>query len=188
MKSITKNFGKGLLVLVPLIATIYAIIKLFTFIDGLLRGILPFNIPGFGFLATLVIIITVGYLASSVLFRWFFDLIDRLFARLPLLKIFYSSIKDLIGAFVGDKKSFDKPVAVTLIPGGAAKVIGFVTRESLKNFGLEDYVAVYLPQSFNFAGNLFLFPKDQVERLKADSSDVMAFVMSGGVTAGGEKK
>ena len=72
---------------------------------------------------------------------------------------------------------------VTLAPGSAVQVIGFVTRESLDTLGLTGKVAVYLPQSYNFAGNLIIVPKEQVSPLQADSGTVMAFIVSGGITA-----
>ncbi len=62
-----------------------------------------------------------------------------------------------------------------------AKIIGFMTRENLDNFGLNDHVAVYLPQSYNFAGNVLIFPKEAVTLLNIESSDVMTFIVSGGV-------
>jgi uncharacterized membrane protein len=95
----------------------------------------------------------------------------------------YTSVKDLIGAFVGDKKSFDKPVLVTISPSSNIQVIGFITRESLENIGFSDKVGVYLPQSYNFAGNLLVVPREQVTPLDVDSGDIMAFIVSGGVTA-----
>jgi uncharacterized membrane protein len=104
-----------------------------------------------------------------------------IFTKLPLVKMIYTSVKDLIGAFVGDKKSFDKPVLVTLSPGSNIQAIGFVTRDSLGNMGFEDKVAVYLPQSYNFAGNLIVVPREQVTPIPAESGDIMAFIVSGGV-------
>jgi uncharacterized membrane protein len=104
-----------------------------------------------------------------------------MFKKLPLVKLLYTSIKDLIGAFVGDQKSFNKPVAVALVPGGPM-VLGFVTNESLESLGLAEHVAVYVPQSYNFAGNLLLFPKEQVLPIETDSSQVMTFLVSGGVS------
>ena len=95
----------------------------------------------------------------------------------------YTSIKDLIGAFVGEKKGFNKPVLVTLLPGSNIQVIGFVTQENLDNLGLIDKVAVYLPQSYNFAGNLIVAPKEQVIPINAERGSVMAFIVSGGITA-----
>jgi len=111
-------------------------------------------------------------------------LVEKVFTGLPLVKLLYSAAKDMIEAFAGDKKSFDKPVIATIAPGGAAKVVGFVTRDSLDNLGLEDHVAVYMPQSYNFAGNVLLFPKEAVTPLDIESSQAMAFVVSGGVSCG----
>ena len=101
--------------------------------------------------------------------------------RLPFVRLLYSSTRDLLNAFVGEQRRFDKPVLVTLYPGGGARAFGFVTQESLAHFGLADHVAVYLPQSYNFAGTLLVFPTAQVERVAVDSADVMAFIVSGGV-------
>ena len=85
-------------------------------------------------------------------------------------------------AFVGERKRFDKPVVVELIPGSGVMAIGFMTRESLEQFDLQNEVAIYFPQSYNFAGNLILYPKTSVRPLNAESAKVMAFVVSGGVT------
>ena len=90
----------------------------------------------------------------------------------------------MIEAFAGEKKSFDKPVLAALAPKGSAKVVGFVTRDSLENLGLEDYVAVYMPQSYNFAGNVLLFPKEAIQPLNIESSEAMAFIVSGGLSGG----
>jgi uncharacterized membrane protein len=57
-----------------------------------------------------------------------------------------------------------------------------VTQDSLDRLGLSGYAAVYFPQSYNFAGNLVVFPSAQLEPLDAASADVMAFIVSGGVT------
>nr|WP_241254499.1 DUF502 domain-containing protein [Brevibacillus sp. SYP-B805] len=172
-----------MLFVIPLAVTLYVLYKVFVTVDGLLRPYLPGpGIPGLGFVLTLVIITLVGILASNVLTRGLLSLVDRLFEKMPFVKLIYSSLKDLIGAFVGDKKSFDKPVLVRLAPDSEAKAIGFITRESLDAFGLADHVAVYFPQSYNFAGNLLIFPRTQVEPLEADSADVMAFLISGGVS------
>jgi uncharacterized membrane protein len=85
---------------------------------------------------------------------------------------------------MGEKRRFDQPVLVSLSPGGHAEAVGFVTRTDLEFLGLLDYVAVYFPQSYNFAGNLLVFPKGQVHPLEAESTEVMAFIVSGGVSGG----
>ncbi len=179
MKRISKYFFEGLLILVPFVATIWVIYIVFQKIDGLF----DFPVPGVGFVVTMLLILLVGFVTSNFLTRKLVSLADSLFSRLPLVKMIYSSIKDLLDAFVGDKKSFSKPVQVALGPDSGVRAIGFVTNDSLENLGIEGSVAVYLPQSYNFAGNLIVVPKDRVTPLDADAGDVMAFVVSGGVSA-----
>jgi uncharacterized membrane protein len=179
MKKLTRYFFEGLLFIVPIAATFYIIYFIFVKIDKLFR----FPVPGVGFLLTLAIITGVGFIASNLLTRRILLSIERTFARLPLVKMIYTSIKDLIGAFVGEKKSFNKPALVRMAPGSEAQIIGFITRESLEHLGLLNNVAVYVPQSYNFAGNLIIVPSSYVTPLNVDSGTVMAFIVSGGITA-----
>ena len=98
------------------------------------------------------------------------------------MSLVYGSTRDLVKAFVGEKRRFDKPVLVELFPGGHAHVIGFVTQESLSRFGHASMVSVYVPQSYHWAGQVFVFPASAIQRLDASSAAVMAFIVSGGVT------
>ncbi len=177
MKKLTKYFLEGLLLLVPLAATIYVVYAILSKIDSIFR----FKTPGIGFLVTILTITIVGFISSNFLTKGLIRIIDRSLMRLPFVKMIYTAVRDLMNAFVGDKKSFNKPVLVTLSPGNNIHVIGFLTRESLENIGFADKVAVYLPQAYNFAGNLIIVSKEQVTPLSVDSGDIMAFVISGGV-------
>jgi uncharacterized membrane protein len=191
MKKLIDYFIKGLLIFVPMALTVFLLIWAFTSLDTVFRDFLskhfpglPKDVPGMGILLTFLLIFLIGFVASNFLGKRLFALVEKLFTGLPLVKLLYSAVKDMIEAFAGDKKSFDKPVIATIAPGGAAKVVGFVTQESLENLGLSDYVAVYVPQSYNFAGNVLLFPKEAVKPLSIESSQAMAFIVSGGVSKG----
>jgi len=179
MKKLTRYFFEGLLFLVPIVATIYVLYLLFTKIDGIFR----FKIPGMGFGVTIITVTIIGFIASNFLTRRLVRAAEKALRRLPFVKMIYTSIKDLTGAFVGEKKGFSKPVLVAFAPGDSIQVIGFMTREDLDTFGLPGKVAVYLPQSYNFAGNLVVVPKEQVTPLQAESGTVMAFIVSGGITS-----
>ncbi len=181
MKQLTNYFLKGLLIFVPVALTIFTIIWVFTKLDGLFGKIFKISIPGLGLVITVAIITSIGFLASNFIGKKFFGLIDKVFAKLPLVKMLYSAIKDMIEAFAGEKKSFDKPVLVELTAGGP-KAVGFITRKSLEFLSLADHVAVYFPQSYNFAGSVLIFPAEQVKPLDVDSAEVMAFIVSGGVS------
>jgi uncharacterized membrane protein len=180
MKRISQYFLQGLLFLIPLYVTLYVIYWIFVRVDGFLN--LP--VPGLGFIATVVFITLIGFVASNFLTRKLLNLIDRIFARLPLVKMIYSAIKDLVNAFVGDKKSFNRPVQVILDKEKNLRLLGFATRENLEILGLHDSMTVYLPQAYNFAGNLIIVNRDQVIPLTADPGKVMKLIVSGGISAG----
>ena len=178
MKRLANYFLRGLVVIAPVAITIYVLVWIFEAIDGLLG--LP--VPGLGFLLTLAVITLVGFLASNLLAISFVSLLERVMTRLPFIRLLYTSTKDLLDAFVGEKRRFDTPVIVSVTDDGSAKALGFVTMRTLEQLGIEDHVAVYFPQSYNFAGNLLLVPAERVTALTVDSAAVMAFIVSGGVT------
>ena len=180
MNDLARNFFEGLLILVPVVTTLYVAWLVLETIDGWLN--IP--IPGVGFLVTVGLITLTGRYASTVFVQKMVDVMDRVLNKAPFVKLLYTSLKDLIAAFMGEKRRFDQPVLVSLSPGGHAEAVGFVTRTDLEFLGLLDYVAVYFPQSYNFAGNLLVFPKGQVHPLDAESAEVMAFTVSGGVSGG----
>lgn len=177
MNRIARYFLNGLLVVTPTAITLYVCWRVFIAVDGWLQ--LPWH--GAGFVVTLVLITLAGWLATTFLWDTLFGFIEGAMERVPLVRFLYNALKEVLGAFVGEKKRFDRPVVVRLMPGGHAYAMGFLTRESLETLGMEGMVAVYLPQSYNFAGQVLLFPADQVTPLDSASSDVMAFIVSGGV-------
>jgi uncharacterized membrane protein len=178
VKRLVGYFVRGCLVLAPLGLTIYILFAILRTIDQLL----PIGIPGAGLLLTLILVTLVGALTSNVVGRSVFDSTDRALKRLPLVKLIYTSIKDLIDAFMGDKKSFNRPVAVTLNPGSGLKALGFITRDGQHALELPLHVAVYFPQSYNFAGYLAVVPREQVEALEVNSAELMTFIISGGIS------
>lgn len=178
MKRIATYFLRGLVLTVPLAVTIAVCVVILQTVDGWLG--LP--IPGAGLAVTLVAITIIGFLGSNLLWSGFIELIERLLDRLPFVRILYNATKDLLNAFVGEKRRFDSPVMVALSADGAVRTFGFITQQSLARLGLEEDVAVYFPQSYNFAGQLVAVPASRVTRLDAVSSDVLAFIVSGGVT------
>jgi len=178
MRKLIAYFLRGLIVTAPVALTLYIGWNVFHFIDGWLR--IP--LPGVGFAITIAAITLIGFVATNIFARQAIAMFEDLMRKLPFVRLLYSSSKDLLSAFVGEKRRFDKPVLVSLQPDGQVMAIGFVTSESMEDFGLADHVAVYLPESYNFAGNLFVVPRSRIRRIDRESADVMAFIVSGGVT------
>jgi len=178
MRRLINYFLRGLVLVAPLAITIYVCWIVFVRIDGWLG----LTVPGLGFVITIALITLIGFLGSSLLTRGLVAIFDQTLGRLPFVRLLYTSTKDLLNAFVGEKRRFDKPVLVRVSSESEARLVGFVTQESLDRLGLPGYSAVYFPQSYNFAGNLVVFPSSQLQPLDAASADVMAFIVSGGVT------
>src|SRR5688572_25195251 len=180
LRFVVQSFLNGLLVLAPVGVTVWILVELFQAIDKLLP--LPETVaPGIGFALVVGIVIAVGILTSNFLAAQALQLSDRWLARVPFVKLVYTSIKDLTEAFVGRDKKFDRPVLLSLADG--LEVIGFVTRDDLAELGLAERVAVYVPQSYNFAANLLIVPRARVTALDRPAGEVMAFVVSGGLTS-----
>lgn len=188
MKSIIRNFGKGVLTIVPIVLVIFVIYKIFMFLDGILGSFLkPYlhndYIPGFGLLVTFVLITVLGWMSTKVITGTILRIIDKLLEKIPFVKTIYSVIKDTIHSFFGEKKSFSK-VAIITIPGTEMKTIGFITSEDVESFynPLKNHVAVYIQQTFQIAGLTLLIPKEKVEIIDVKPEDAMKFILSGGMT------
>jgi uncharacterized membrane protein len=185
MKALVNTFLRGVVFLAPIAVTAAVCFWIFRKIDAPLQRYMG-DVPGLGFgvavLGSMVLCLLVGLLASNFITGALLGLVDKVFTRFPLVKLLYASVKDLTGAFVGEDRKFDKPVKVELVPGSDVGVVGFVTRDDMAAWGLRDQVAVYLPQSYNFAGNLIVLPRGRCTPLAVPSGDVMAFIVSGGVT------
>lgn len=196
-RKLFQYFLQGLIILAPIIITIYAVTGLFNFIDNIVPNILetifphwvgtdaqgnPRKIPGIGFIIVVVTVVLVGYISSSFIVGRAVDLFDRVLERTPGIKIIYTTLKDFFEAFAGNKRKFDKAVLVSVKERDVWQ-IGFITQQDMKQFGLEEYMAVYVPNSYALAGQLYFVQRDRV-KLAPDvgSADALKFAISGGVT------
>lgn len=185
MRPILNNFLRGLLLVFPIGATIYIIFSAIRWSNNVLNDLLfewlSLDIPGLGIITVFFGIAAIGYICSRAITRPIVTYFERFLKRVPIVKIIYTSLKELTEAFVGDKKRFNKPVLIEA-PEMEAKRLGFVTQQDLSQLGVEDMVAVYCPHSYNFTGNLYLIPTQNVTPLNLNSTDVMKYIISGGVT------
>ena len=186
MKKLFNYFLQGLLYVAPIGVTIYMIYLIFTFIDGLLKSaiesILGFNIPGLGIIVIFLIITLLGFIGQSIIFRPFSLLIEKLISKAPILQTIYSTVKDFLTAFMGKEKKFNRPVLVKVNPVTNLEKMGFLTQSDLSRLNIKDKVAVYFPHSYNFSGELFIVPSEQVTPLDLHSTEAMKFIVSGGVS------
>jgi uncharacterized membrane protein len=177
-KRIIRYFFSGTLFIVPLVATGYFIYVSFRWLDDLLR--LPY--PGLGFAIILFAITAFGYLTTNFAFQTFTGWFDRGMNKIPLVKLIYAALKDLLNAFVGEKKKFNKPVLVEINRENKLYQIGFITQSDLSELGLNDMVSVYLPHSYAFSGLHYVLPKDRITPLNVSGTVAMKYIVSGGVS------
>ena len=185
-KSIVNYFIQGVLFIVPITLTIWVIGYIFNYLDELTRPIetklLGFEIPGMGLLILALFLVFIGFIGSSIVFRPLIGIMERLINRAPLIKDVYSSIKDLLSAFVGNKKKFSHPVLVTMNETGL-KRIGFLSRKGMPEMNIDkDSIIVYLPYSYGLMGTVIIVKKEMIEEINQPATEVMKFIVSGGVT------
>jgi uncharacterized membrane protein len=177
---IIQYFLQGLLILGPVSITIYFIYEIFDKIDNILRPVI--NIPGIGFITIICFIILTGYLSSFFVMGRILSVMDKFLERTPGVKLFYSFVRDFFEAFAGSKKKFTKSVLANVDDTDIWRV-GFITQEDMSSFGMENYVAVYLPMAYSVAGNVYIVPKERVKPItNISAAQSMKFAVSGGVT------
>ncbi|GHB60077.1 DUF502 domain-containing protein [Persicitalea jodogahamensis] len=182
-------FVRGLVLVAPLYFTILIIWTGVEALDGILPVSIPISakktiyLPGLGMLIILLGILLLGFFFSTVVPQSFFRFTERILRKIPLVNLIFYSIKDLISAFVGDKKKFNQPVLVTINRESDVKKLGFITQTDLSHLYIKDYIAVYMPHSYAFSGELFIVPIANVTLLNANSADIMKMIVSGGVSA-----
>jgi len=180
LKQLLSYFMQGLLYIVPISVTAYVLYKIFMFIDGLFT----FKYTGIGLLVVVAGITLIGLLGSTILARPILSYFTRLVEKAPLIKVIYSAVKDLLQAFVGKKRKFNKPVLVTINKENGIQKLGYITHKDLSELGIGDEkIAVYLPYSYGIMGDLYIVPKENVTPLNVSPTEFMKFIVSGGVAS-----
>ena len=167
------------MIIAPLGVTIYAVFWLFTTVDNILPNIIQSifpnllredgtgelkRIPGIGFLVVIFIVMLVGRVSSSFVMSKLVDLLDGMLERTPGIKFIYSSVKDFLEAFTGNKRKFDRPVLVS-VDANEVWRIGFITQEDAGDFELKEHAVVYIPLSYALTGVTYIVPKQKIKLL-----------------------
>ncbi len=190
MKKIIKYFLQGLLYTVPITVTGAFVVWAFNKIDQIIPTLfpdlhkeIPGVFPGVGVVIIIITIIIIGILGSLVITTPINSFFKSLLKKAPILETIYSSVKDLMNTFVGDKKGFDHPVLIKLYENSTIERIGFITNEDLSSIGVkEGKVLVYLPHSYAFSGQLFIVDRSYISPVDSSSAEIMKLIVSGGVT------
>jgi len=176
--NIFRYFLQGLVFLLPLIITLWLVYAFFDFVDTIIPGMQR----GYGFLIIIVSIVLVGWFGSRFfLWKWIQSGVEQILERFPVLNNIYTSIKDFVEGFMGDKRKFTEPVLVRIKQEPEIFQIGFVTQNDLTVIGLEDKIMVYFPHAYAISGYMYIVNKSEVKELNIDSKQAMTLAASGGV-------
>jgi len=184
--AVKRTFFTGLVVVVPILITAFALYWLFNLLDGFLNPIIPQilgrQIPGLGLLTEIVIIFLVGAVATNVLgsriLNWFQDLL----MRAPVIKNIYPTIKQLVEAFHPSSGSSFKKVVLVEYPKMGTFAVGFLTSEvSIKGDPRNQRLySVYLPTNNLYLGNVALFKEEDLIITDFTIEEGLKIVLSGG--------
>lgn len=186
VKNFISHCVQGLIIVAPIFITVFVFYKVFDFV----RSTNPFPQivntyldPFIILIGTIIFIYLIGLLSASIIFTPVYVRLEKGVERVPLIRVVYSAVKDLFSAFVGNKRKFNRPVLVTIDKANDIKQIGFVTQTDLTNMSMDkDLISVYLPFSYGLNGKLIIIHKDSIQPLDASATEVMKFIISGGVT------
>lgn len=197
LSSVAQLFFQGVVVLAPIGVTIWVVVSLFNWVDNFLPNLLNFIFPlqfaevdgqipkvtGLGFVVAITLVLFIGWLSSLFFVERLMSIFDKLLEKTPGVKIIYSSVKDFLEAFAGNKKKFDEPVLVNVDSTDVWR-IGFITQKNTEHFGLKDFVTVYVPHSYAISGITYIVSADRIKKMPkgVNASEVMKYVVSGGVT------
>ena len=193
MKTIGKIVLRGLVVLLPLLVTIYIVWWMVSGAEATLGAFLKRRLPegvyfpGMGIIVGLVLMFIVGLLTGLWVFNAVFRWAERQLSKIPLVKTLYGSMKDLMGFFPGAKDGKKKGMEhVVLVTVGGMRFIGMITREDFDDLpeGLrgEDEVLVYLPMSYQLGGFTVWVSRSATKHVELTVAEGMRFAMTGGMS------
>lgn len=194
-KLFSRLFLTGLLTVLPIAVTLAVLVWFAVTLEAVLGGLIQWLLPeglyvaGLGFLAGLGLVLLIGAMMSSWIVRRLFGSFEAAFLRLPVLKVLYGAVKDVIAMFSPNKERHFASVVAFNWPGTNVRMIGFVTRESTtdlpSDLGSADVVAVYFPMSYQIGGYMLLLPRDQLEKIDMPVHEALRFSLTAGVSRGG---
>lgn len=180
-----RSFLQGLILLSPIALTAALLYSVFDSVDKLV----PFVPRGLGFVIIISFVTLVGYLGTRLFVgRWLFDAFGHVLESTPGIKYIYSSIRDIINSFVGDKKRFNKPVWVKVNNNPETWRIGFLTQKDMTHLGMEKMVAVYMPHAYAISGWVIVTDNANIKQANLTAGEAMKFAVSGGVTTDDEPR
>tara|TARA_B100002052_G_C15722187_1_gene524683 strand:+ start:86 stop:697 length:612 start_codon:yes stop_codon:yes gene_type:complete len=188
---IRNNFIAGIVVLIPIGITLYLTLFIIKISGNLIpkeinpNNYLPFDIPGVEIIIALILITFIGWVSLSFIGKRFFELVNNIFKKIPILRTIYSAIGQMTESFT---KTDNKQKSVVLLeyPRKGVWAVGFATKENqglIKNKVNEELINVFVPTTPNpTSGFLLMVPKKDLIYLDVSFEQASKFIVSAGTT------
>lgn len=196
LKKVRNYLITGLIILLPLIVTVYVITAIFNAVDGVLRPVVEFiigrSVYGLGFVLTIGFILGVGAIGTNVLGKKVIEYGEGILTKIPLVRNIYLTVQQIINAlFLKNKTAFRKVVIVEYPRKGLYQV-GFLTGEGVGEVQTktsEEVINVFIPTTPNpTSGMLILVPESDVTYLEMTVEEGLKFIISGGTVVPAKKE
>jgi uncharacterized membrane protein len=188
LRWLRRSLLTGLLVLLPVVVTVWVLYRFFRWVDGFLKPIAArypiIDIPGLGFLGVILIILLAGAVGGNFFGRRMFRWIEGGLDRIPMVRTLYNAIKQTSEVFLKQDRTMFKEVVLVQYPRIGVYTLGLVTstwRFSGVDGREREYVSVFLPTTPNPTTGLFVMvPREEVVPSDLSVEDALKMAISGG--------
>jgi uncharacterized membrane protein len=190
MPWLRRTFLAGFFVTVPLVISVAALVWIFGIIDGftapVAARVLGRRLPGLGVLITLLVILTVGAVATNVIGRRLLSRAERWLTMIPVFRTIYAPVKQLVVAFSPDNEYGFKRVVMVEDPN-RGWVMGFLTKEFtvVRAGAPETMIAVYVPTNHLYLGDVVMYPRSRALFPDLSVEEGIRIFLTGGMSLPG---
>ncbi len=200
IKWIRNRFFTGVIIALPIVATVMAVTWIVQKIDNNVLGLIPapwnpktyigFDIPGLGLIISFVLLFLLGVIASNFIGNSIIKAGERLLERVPVVSPVYSSLKQIVTTVAQQKDRAFRDVCLLEYPRPGLWAIGFVTADlsgaPAKELP-EGYVCVFVPTTPNPTSGFLLFSKEEdIKILDMTPEEGAKMIISGGMVSSNE--
>ena len=195
LAKIKNYFLTGVLVSAPVFITFWIVFSLVKFFDQLITPLIPFyinpnyylptDVPGLGLIILVALLVFIGFITASFFGSFILKKTESLINKIPLIKVFYKTIKQIIETIFKNNSNAFRDVVLLEYPRKGLWVLGFTTGEVkgvVKNKINQQLVNVFVPTTPNpTSGFLLMVPKSQLKYLNAKVDDAIKTIVSAGI-------
>ncbi|MEE9272781.1 MAG: DUF502 domain-containing protein [Robiginitomaculum sp.] len=199
--SIRNNFFTGIIVALPIGVTVWIITKIINLVDKNVKPLippqlspdtyLPFPIPGFGIIVSVIALWMLGIVATNFFGSRLLHFGEKLFSRVPFVSNIYKTLKQIVVTMSMQKDKAFKEVCLIEYPMKDIWAIGFITSD-LKGAPSEvlpdGHVCVFVPTTPNPTSGFLLFVKRaNLKILNMTPEEGAKMIISGGMVSSNEE-